>query len=488
MKNLHKIFLAVAFVTALAGCTKDFEQVNTNTNAPTEITQGLLLPDIQRDMMGEVLGSAWGIGNIVIQQTAKNQFVNEDRYLWGEINGIWNTTYSKLRDVENFRKTAVANGEKSNEAVALIMRAWMFSLITDAYGDVPYFEAIQGKDGVFYPKYDKQEDIYNAILSDLKTANDVIGTTIEPLLGDLIYKGDLNNWKKLANSLRVRALLRISNKRDVSADLRAIVDNPAQYPVFTSNADHAVYSYLSNSPDQFPLYDARIGSFNEFRAGKTLVDYLKSTTDPRINIFFRPTPASIGKDTAIIRGIPNGLDDVTAQTYLGGQQNHSQIGELYYEQSISSKGISIAKGVIMTFAELQFCLAEAAQKGLIGGSAETYYTNGINASYSFYGLTPEAGFFTNPIIAYIGTNEEKLEKIGSQKWVSLYYQGLEAWFDWRRTGFPKLQPAVSNQNNGLIPVRFIYPIIEQALNAENRKVALDRQGPDNINTKMWHLK
>ena len=488
MKNLHKIFFAVAFVTALAGCTKDFEQVNTNTNAPTEITQGLLLPDIQRDMMGEVLGSAWGIGNIVIQQTAKNQFVNEDRYLWGEINGIWNTTYSKLRDVENFRKTAVANGEKSNEAVALIMRAWMFSLITDAYGDVPYVEAIQGKDGVFYPKYDKQEDIYNAILTDLKTANDVIGTTIEPLLGDLIYKGDLNNWKKLANSLRVRALLRISNKRDVSADLRAIVDNPAQYPVFTSNADHAVYSYLSNSPDQFPLYDARIGSFNEFRASKTLVDYLKSTTDPRINIFFRPTPASIGKDTAIIRGIPNGLDDVTAQTYLGGQQNHSQIGELYYEQSISAKGISIAKGVIMTFAELQFCLAEAAQKGLIGGSAETYYTNGINASYSFYGLTPEAGFFTNPIIAYTGTNEEKLEKIGSQKWVSLYYQGLEAWFDWRRTGFPKLQPAVSNQNNGLIPVRFIYPIIEQALNAENRKVALDRQGPDNINTKMWHLK
>ncbi|MDX1910136.1 MAG: SusD/RagB family nutrient-binding outer membrane lipoprotein [Saprospiraceae bacterium] len=488
MKNSHKIFFAAILALTMGACTKDFEEVNTNPNAPISVTPGLLLPAVQRDMVNALMNESWGIGNIVIQQTAKNQFVNEDRYLWGELNGIWNTVYGKLRDVENIRDAAVAGNQKNYEAIALILRSWMFSLATDAYGDIPYSEAINGKDGVYYPKYDTQESIYNGILNDLKTASDLLGTTSETVSGDLIYKGDLAKWKKLANSLRIRALMRISNKRNVSADLASIVDNPTQYPIFTGNGDHGVYVYRASSPDQFPLYSARIGSFNEFRASKTLVDYLNATSDPRIQTFFRPTPASLGTDTAVIRGIPNGLDDVASQTYLGGQQNHSQIGVLYYESAISGDGLNVAKGIIMTYAELQFCLAEAAQKGLIAGDPATYYTQGVNASYSFYGLTPAADFFTNPLVAYSGTDEEKLEKIGYQKWVSLYFQGLEAWFDWRRTGFPRLQPAVSNQNNGLIPVRFIYPIIEQALNGSNRQAAVDRQGADNINTKMWHLK
>ena len=488
MKKWKNIGLLAALTLVFAACTKDFEDINTNPNAPTTVTPGLLLPQIQRDVMGTVMGEAWGIGNIVVQQTAKNQFVNEDRYLWGEINDIWNSVYDNMRDVENIRSAAVANGDKNWEAVALIMRAWMFSLATDAYGDIPYSQAIQGKDGVYYPAYDTQESIYNGILADLKTANDIIGTTGESVSGDIIYGGNLDNWKKLANSLRIRSLMRISKKRDVSADLKAIVDNPSQNPVFTGNSDHAVYTYKSSSPDQFPLYSARSGSFNEFRASKTMVDYLGATSDPRVDVFFRATPASIGTDTAIIRGIPNGLDDITAQTYAGGQQNHSQVSTLFYEQAISPQGIDVAKGVIMTYAELQFDLAEAAQKGLINGSAETFYLNGINASYSFYGLTPDAAFFTQPAIAFTGTEAQKLEKIGNQKWVSLFFQGMEAWYDWRRTGYPTLLPSVDNQNNDRIPVRFIYPIIEQALNAENRAAAVNRQGADDINTKMWYLK
>jgi len=487
MKHLHKLLLLLVLIGLMPACTKDFEEVNTNPNAPSTVTPTLLLPGVQRDMMSAVLGDAWGIGNIVIQQTAKNQFVNEDRYLWGEINGIWNSVYDNMRDVENIRTISVNSGDKNFEAVALILRAWMYSLVTDCYGDVPYSDAINGKAGVYYPKYDTQEDIYNGILADLKRANEII-TPSENFQGDLIYNGDVTKWRKLANSLQIRYLMRISRKRDVSADLKAIVDNPGQYPIFTGNGDHAVYTYKSTNPDQFPQFSARSGSFNEFRASKTLVDFLDSVADPRKAIFFRPTPASAGKDTAIIRGIPNGLDDVTAQTYYGGQQNHSPVGRLFYEESITPQGLTIAKGVIMTYAELQFLLAEAAEKGLIGGSAETYYTNGVNASYSFYGLTPAADYFTNPRVAYTGSQAEKLEKIGNQKWVSLFFQGLEAWFDWRRTGFPVIQPAVDNQNNDLIPVRFIYPIVEQALNGVNRDAAVARQGADNINTKMWTIK
>jgi len=299
----------------------------------------------------------------------------------------------------------------------------------------------------------------------------------------------VKKWRKLANSLRVRYLMRISDRRNVSADLKAILNDPGNNPIFESNADHAVYTYQAAAPNQFPLFTSRIGSFNEFRASKTMVDFLQSLSDPRLYIFFRPTPAT--EETASTAddkydGIPNGLDDVVAQTYNGGQQYQARIGPLFYEQSNSAKGIQVAKGVIMTYAEVQFLLAEAREKGLIdAGSAETYYTNGINASFSYYGVTPDAAYFTQTKVAYAGSTTEKLEKIGSQRWVASYYQGMEAWFSWKRTGYPKILPAVDNQNDDRIPVRFIYPRIEQSLNSMNRDAAVSRQGADDINTRVW---
>ena len=472
----------------MSGCTKDFDDINSNPNAPTSVNSGLLLPQIQRDMIGSLLGETWGIGNIVIQHTAKNQFVNEDRYLWGEINGIWNAVYDNMRDVNNILIQSEEKNEKNYQGIALVMRAWMFSLATDAYGDIPYSEAIKANEGINYTKYDSQEDIYNGILNDLKEANSILGTSGEVVAGDIIYGGDVSKWKKLANSLRIRYLMRISGKRDVGAELREIVTNPSAAPIFESNADNAVYTFKSTAPDQFPLYSSRIGSFNEFRASKTLLDTLVDLSDPRMPVFFRPTPNTETSGSPLYAGIPNGLNDVDALQYNGGPQNQSRIGSLFYENSISTQGLNIAKGVIMTYAELQFFLAEAAEKGLIGGTAQTYYSNGVNASFAFYGLTAPANYFTQSDVAYAGTTEQKLHKIGFQKWVSLYFQGLEAWFDWRRTGIPALKPGVSNQNGDKIPVRFRYPIIEQSLNAEGYQGAIDRQGPDDLNSKMWYLK
>ena len=482
-----KSLILCGLLAFTAGCTKDFDDINTNPNAPTAVNSGLLLPQIQRDMIGSLLGETWGIGNIVIQHTAKNQFVNEDRYLWGELNSIWNNVYDNMRDVNNIIIQSNEKNEQNYKGIALVMRAWMFSLATDAYGDIPYSEAIQAKEGINYTKYDTQEDIYNGILNDLKEANTILGTTGEVVAGDLIYAGDVAKWKKLANSLRIRFLLRISGKRDVGADLRGIVNDAAANPIFESIADNAVYNFKSTAPDQFPLHTSRIGSFNEFRASKTLLDTLDGLSDPRLPIFFRPTPASDGSASPVYVGIPNGLNDVDALQYNGGPQFQSPIGKLYFENAISTQGLTIAKGVIMTYAELQFVLAEAAEKGLIGQSTPTYYENGVNASFAFYGLATPANYFALPEVAYSGTQVEKLNKIGFQKWVSLYFQGLEAWFDWRRTGIPALTPGPSNQNNNKIPVRFRYPIIEQSLNAVGYQGAIQRQGPDDLNSKMWHL-
>ncbi|MFN7118031.1 MAG: SusD/RagB family nutrient-binding outer membrane lipoprotein [Saprospiraceae bacterium] len=488
MKNIFfKLMLVLAVLAIVPACTEEFEEINTNPNSPVSVNSALLLPQIQRDMINAVIGEAWGIGNIVIQHTAKNQFVNEDRYLWGEINSIWNNVYDNMRDVNNIILQSETLGQNNYKGIALVMKSWMFSLATDCYGDVPYTEAARGKEGFIYPKYDTQESIYNGILADLKTANEILGSTGEVVQGDVIYNGDITKWRKLANSLRVRALMRISKKRDVSADLKAIVGD-SKNPLFASNGDNAVYNYLANSPDQFPNHTNRIGSFNEFRASKTLLDKLQALKDPRLPIFFRPTPDTEGKPNPVYAGLPNGLNDVDALQFNGGPQFQSRVSEIYFEQAVSAKGLSIAKGVIMTFAELNFLLAEAAEKGLITGDAAKFYQDGVKASMEFYGLTADATYLNQADVAYTGTTQEKLVKIGTQKWIAFFYQGLEAWFDWRRTGIPTIIPGPSNQNNNQVPVRFRYPIVEQGLNGENRKAAVDRQGADDLNTKMWYLK
>lgn len=489
-KIFSKYFLITTMVFVLTSCTDDFENINTNPNLPETVTPDLLLSGVERDVINSLMGEAWGIGNIVIQQTAKNQFVNEDRYLWGELNGIWNAVYDNMRDVNAIVTLSEEGPENNNyRGVALVLRSWMFSLATDCYGDIPYSEAIQAKsDGVYYPKYDAQEQIYTGILNDLSEANQLLDGALN-VKGDIIFGGDVQKWRKLANSLRLRYLMRISDRKDVSSEMTSIVDNPTANPVFESNSDNAVYTYLANSPDQFPLFSSRIGSFNEFRASKTMMDKLIGMNDNRYKVFFRPTPETEATATPsddVYVGIPNGMADQEALEYNGGPQFQSRIGNFFYEHSNTDYGRKVAKGVLMTYSELQFILAEAREKGLIANNtAESYYTQGISASFTFYELTPAADYFTQPSIAYTGSLEEKLEKIGTQKWITLYYQGLEAWFDWRRTNYPALLPSVDNQNDDRIPVRFIYPIIEQSLNTSSRAEAVARQGSDDINTHVW---
>lgn len=487
MKNVANKYKFILLAVMLFGCTEEFQDINRNPNDPQTATPNVLLPGIERDMMAALLTEVWEIGNTVIQHTAKNQFVNEDRYLWGERNRIWNAVYDNMRDVNNILLQAEKDNMPNYKAVALILRSWMFSLATDSYGDVPYSEAMKGKEGIFFATYDEQEKIYDGILADLEKANTLLVGAVN-ISGDIIYSGDVTKWRKLANSLRLRYLMRISDRKNVSDQLQAILDEPAANPIFGSNSDHAVYTYRSSSPDQFPLFSARIGSFNEFRASKTMTDKLLSCNDPRLSVFFRPTPETeLTSDTSDdeYAGIPNGMNDVDALTFNGGPEFQSRVGKLFYEEANTAEGLQVAQGVIMTYAELQFILAEAREKGIITtGNAAEYYNNGIVASFNFYGLTPNPNYFTHSDVLYTGTTGEKLTKIGTQKWISLYFQGMEAWFDWRRTGYPALPLAVSAQADR-IPVRFIYPISEQSLNSANRAAAVARQGEDGIITPVW---
>lgn len=507
MKRLL-IFILLAAVLWM-GCTKDFAETNTNRNNPTDVTPDLLLSGIIKGLMDRQVNEAWGIGNIVVQHHAKIQFVNEDRYGWNEKNDIWNTVYSNQRNLENI--FTQVNGDESNPyfGVSLILKSWMFSLATDAYGDVPYSQAGKAKtEGVYQPVYDKQEDIYNGMIADLRKANEVLATASgATFAGDILYGGGspaIIKWRKLANSLRLRLLMRMSKKKNVNADMQAILNDPANNPVFENNGDNAELEYLEAAPNQWPLYGSRVGSFDEFRISKTFTDRLTALNDTRINVFGRPTQKSVAAGTPEIKGVPNGLSDVDALAYNGGVQGVSRVGYTFAclvcnDGGQAAPNPAAARALLMTYAELQFILAEARQRGMITtGNAETFYLNGINANFSYwqsvvpasYGLniSMPAGYLAQPSVVLAGTDSEKLQKIALQKWIALYFNGLEAWFDWRRTGMPEIVPGPANLNNNKVPVRYIYPLSEQSLNTANRADAVQRQGnTDDLNTRMWLL-
>jgi hypothetical protein len=469
----------------LVSCSKDLEDLNENPNVPLTVTPDLLLPNIIRESVNQMVNENWSIGNIVMQHTAKIQFVNEDRYNWGVRDGVWNTYYAVLRDVNNVLIISEENSQKNYKAVGLIMKSWLFAVLTDLYGNVPYSDAIKAKDDLLFPVYESQENIYKGILADLKTANDIIGTSSEAVLGDILFGGDLDKWKKFANSLQFRYLMRISDRKDVSTDLKTIVENVAKYPIFESNDDNAQLTYTKSFPNQFPLHTSRVGSFDEFRLSKHLCDTLILLGDPRLKVFARPTAATIDTldEYHVYSGIPNGLDDVTALTYNGGAQNISRIGSLFYEDAISETGLSVAKGTIMTYAELQFILAEAAQKGMISGNAQDFYEAGVSAAFSMFSCEMPADYLSNSNVAFDSDNA--LEQIGLQKWISFFFNGIEAWHDWKRTGIPAINPGPSNLNSDRVPVRFVYPLYEQSVNLENWHNAVEIQGADDINTKVW---
>ncbi|QRR00406.1 SusD/RagB family nutrient-binding outer membrane lipoprotein [Dyadobacter sandarakinus] len=485
MKKITQFFaIIVAGLTMLPACTDDFVEKNTDPNAITDVTPDLLLPGIIRTSVNQMVDQSWSIGNIVVQHTAKIQFVSEDRYTWGDRDGLWNNMYNNLRDVRLLIQLSEKNNSNNYRGIALIMRAWMFSLLTDAYGDIPYTEATSGVSGILQPKYDAQEVVYAGILNDLKTANEILGAG-ETVVGDLIYNGDVAKWRKLANSLRLRYLLRISGRKDVKADMQAILADATGNPVMTSNADNGTLRYLTSAPNQFPLYTARQGSFDEFRLSKNLGDKLTALADPRITVFAQPTDASATAGAPKYVGVPNGLNEVAALDYNGGPNNVSRAGSLFFKGSITDRGLDVAKGYIMGYPELQFILAEAARKGLITSTttAKTYYEQGIAAAFDYTDVAMPANYLSSPGVAY--TDASALTLIGTQKWIALFFTGLEAWFDWRRTGIPTINAGVDNVNGGRVPVRFAYPRSEQTLNPGSLSEAVARQGADNYNTRVW---
>ncbi|MEM9672823.1 MAG: SusD/RagB family nutrient-binding outer membrane lipoprotein [Bacteroidota bacterium] len=477
----HKILFwcTLTLCASLASCTDDFEDINTNPNRPEEVSADLLLAKVLSTAANENALEAWNRGNIAAQHTAKINFTDFDRYLWENNTGYWNDLYGNLRDIENIATIArdEANPNASYEGVALVMKAWSYAELTSLWGDIPFIEAIQGRaeEPILQPQYTPQAEVFAGILEDLRTANNLLQTSGPAIAGDLIFQGDLTKWKKFTNSLRVRILMRIADKQDVSSELQEIVSS---LPLMESNDDNALMEYLSSQPNTWPIHTFRVGSFDEYRLSLTNEGVLRDLDDPRLFRWFRPTDRTIGSEGEIYAGMPNGLSENNASTFNGGAQNVSRCSRILYEEPNS------VDAVLMQYAELQFLLAEAAQRGFISGDAQTYYEQGVASSFDYWEVPMPGGYLSQSGVVYDNT----VETIINQKWLALFLNGYEAYYDHRRTGFPTaITPGPDNVNSDRVPVRYLYPDDQQTLNTENYQAAIARQGEDNINTQMWLL-
>ncbi|WP_439475298.1 SusD/RagB family nutrient-binding outer membrane lipoprotein [Algoriphagus formosus] len=502
--------LSLSFLLGLGACDQDFEEININPNSPETVSSALLLPTVIRNTTNEIAGRAWGYGNVVMQQSAKIQFTNEDRYNWGPQGNPYSTFFNSLRDLNNVIEISTEAGQSNYVGIAKVIRANMFSFMTDAYGDLPYSEATRAKQDINYPKFDTQEEIYNGILAELEEANNLLGSTNEVVEGDILFDGDVMRWKKFANSLRLRILMRLSDRRDPSAAMQSILNNPSQSPIFTSNEDQAALQYLSDVPNQHPLYTTRSGSFDEYRLSEKMEGVLKDYNDPRLFAYAQPTNdsgAGVIGEIEDYQGVPNGLADEEALQYSpsgdpakGGSNFISRIGLLWSCSACTSLANPQGyQAILMSYAELQFILAEARERNFIStGSAEEYYRNGIQASFDYYRdrynfvnlpeiadkLMIDESYFAQDEVAYAGSTEDKLRKIGTQKWLALFFTGMEGWYDWRRTNYPEILPGPAAFIN-TVPVRYMYPSSVQSLNGEKYQEVISRQGPDEITTRVW---
>lgn len=476
MKSLKYILSLSLVVFFAASCDEGFEELNTNPNDPVAVPSGLLIADVARSatnnlystFVGGDMGACWS------QQWGKVQYNDEERYDPREsvIESTWKNIYEDvISDAHSMHTLAVAEENANMQGVALTLKAYGFHVLTDLYGDIPYSEAIKATEGIFKPAYDNQEAVYTGILATLDEAITLLGTSGDiNSSSDLVYGGDAMMWKKFASSLKFRCLMRISAKKDVSADLQALVNAGN---LFSSNDEEASITYLSNDPNANPIYETIVfGNRTEFRIGEVIVNLLEDRNDPRLAVYAQPNTEGnyVGKPAGYL-ALPSDTWNVNTT---------SAIGTKYLEAE--------APGYFMSYPELLFLMAEAAQKGYISGSANDYYLAGIEASFAANGISADYADYVGQATIPLASGTE-LEQIATQNYLALFCQGVEAWTEWRRTGFPALTPAVDNSlpDPNMMPVRYTYPTIEESVNKDSYNAAVANQGANALTTKVWWM-
>jgi hypothetical protein len=515
--------LGAVVVLGLSACDPDkLTQVNQDPNNPISAPPAPVFTYATR-----IAAQRWFGSNptnmrgtvLTTQHLAQVQYPDEDQYARLDAtvtNASFINTYSQ--ELKNFQAVIDAGKPDEQEMLwgpAQVMRSLIFGYITDVWGDVPYSQALRGDaaDATLQPAYDAQKDIYTGLFADLTEAVDAMaaGASAASVLtpvgaADPLFAGNRTRWERFGNSLRARHAMRLANVDPATAQAELAAAIAAPGGLIASNADNAQLNWPGDGVYNNPWSVNNQGR-DDHRLSDRLLNEMVPVNDPRVAVYAQPTlcflnPAATGCPASPPQyaGMPNALTATDAATW---SLTSSRPGRVFYSTDrfcktswsvadaayVGCSGLTGARfpSFILTYAEVSFILAEAAERGWIAGSAATYYNQGIEASMAQWGVTDAtaiAAFLARPEILYVpGT--EGLRRIALQKWIALYTDGVEAWAEWRRTCVPATVKPGPAAVITTVPRRYQYGQREASVNSANMDAAIARQGPDEFTTRMY---
>lgn len=527
--NIYSIAVALLLIT-FASCKKDLLKTNTD---PTRSTAGnydpnLLLTEVELNYCGSQAGENWGaewcgIAGFIQHDAGIDGYYNGDKYLNSISNfgGYFAQQYpASVQPVVELYHLTANNPKYANlHQISRIMKALIFERITDLYGDVPYFQAGLGYyERIYQPAFDPQKDIYTDLLKEVSQAVDSLNTSADADLptGDIIYytNGDqIGAWKKFGNSLLLRMAMRYT-KVDPATAQKYVAQVQGQ--TFESNDDNAIVQHTPQSTETFNR-DAQTILGNDsggIKINKTLVDTMKFNKDPRLHVIayiYKNNGRSdtlskdqVGLPGGLISGGLNPLFNIAIQDSVYWKK-HGLIGY----STINSNLLNIsAPTLVLTYAQTELLLADAAARWGSLADAATHYKNGVSAAItqlSAYGggatiSEAVANHYRDAHPLSTTSKEVALSQINYEYWICCFMDEYEAWCNWRRTdnkttfvtatgarGYPSLVPVnyPGNATGGTIPRRLNYPQDQQVSDGAAYKEAVSRQGPDNLKTRMW---
>jgi hypothetical protein len=546
MKSYISKILTLSLLIGIASCSKDAlrqEDLLKQKNAQEDLNDYFLLSSIIKKTTLFYADRGWSDTRLpgAVQYTMRN-YQGGDNY-YSSFKSPGEDLYRAM-DILKFIDDAIilAKERKSDTHVGIftVFKVVLFSFVTDYHGDIYYTEALRGREGILYPKYDKQADIYSSLLTELDNATTMIASGTDEIIPsyDLMFGGDRTQWVKFCNSLKLRLLMRESAKVSDAASKIAAV---ASLPLLNEDADMnaAIMFEGSSQVNSWAGGTNNWPDFKEFdkrRPCKTLVDILDSLNDPRMLVWFAPIEQPWTGDQAL-DGVsfsttdPNGYvytstweyidrnkSEISAQVtnildsnkvYAGfvagmngdfkngnGHYNTSDGGETgnfkvsKYSKLFRENANPLLQAQIMDKEEVQFTLAEAAVKGFITGDADTYYRSGITFAMLRWGVsqTDIDAYLAQPAIALPADNQGKLEMIATQKWIGLFTNATEAYLELRRTRLPDIFNN-GNLNGVQFPNRFRYPANEPGQNKNAYDLGVTGLSPavDDQYSKIWML-
>ena len=475
--KINRLIPFSLILLTLAACEKNMTDLNVNPKAPTNVQGEMLFTNGEKAFADLITTPNVNFGNFELfaQYWAETTYPQESQYILNQRDNALNWWNGLYRDViQDFNQGIILMRQQAADptlldeekaayvnkiAIAKIFRAYAFSILVSTFGDIPYSEALQGRANTS-PKYDNQKDVYFAVLDTIDASITELNPDAESFgSSDLIYNGDVGEWIKFANSIKLKLGMVLADVDPAKAKTEVEAAAPN---VFTSNSDNALLPYTTSPPNVNPIWSNLVQSNrNDFVAANTIIDTMNNHNDPRRPYYFSETDP--GK-------------------FIGGVYGSGNAFKNFSHPSDKVEAPDFP-GIIMDYAEVEFLLAEGAARGMsVGGAAEEHYNNGVAASIQWWtdGANNGTAYLAMPVNQFDAANWKK--SIGVQSWINYYTRGFDAWLSIRRLDYPQIVAPPSAVSE--FPVRVTYPPTEENLNPHYSEAA-SAIGGDVVTSKLF---